>query len=46
MNPLWIAVAAVVGITALPLTTIGYLHRRDARRERALSRRKKPKIQL
>ncbi len=46
MNPLWIAIAAVVGVTTIPLTAIGILHRREAKRERALSRRRKAKISL
>lgn len=46
MNPLWLVIAAIAGATALPITATGLLHRRHARRERALSRRRKAKIQL
>ena len=46
MNPIWIAIAATVALPAAALTVIGLRLRHESKRERALSRRRKKKIDL
>jgi len=46
VSSLWYLVGALVALPAIPLTVVGLVTHRRARRERALSRRRKEKIRL
>ena len=46
MNPLWYLVGALVALPTIPLTVVGLVSHRRAKRERALARRRKAKIIL
>lgn len=46
MNPYWLASAALILIPGIPAAAYAYYQRRQAKRERALARRRKQKIQL
>lgn len=46
MNPVWLISAAVILVPAIPLAAYGLYQRRERKRERALARRRKEKIDL